>query len=153
MSVMAVLHSPMEDSHTKPRSHKGEIAEIELLSRQAVDCGFHLHKDIGPGLLESVYDLLLFEMLRERGILAERQVAVPIRYKGIVIDNAFRADIVIERRLVVELKSTEAMLPIHGKQLLTYLRLMELPLGLLMNFGQPSFKDGVKRIANNYYPS
>jgi GxxExxY protein len=127
------------------------VTDIEELARTAIDCGFHLHKNMGPGLLETVYEVLLVEALKERSLRAQRQVLVPIRYKGLVIDNAFKADLVIEDRLVIELKSTEQFAPVHGKQLLTYLRLMDLPLGLLMNFGMYSFKDRVKRIANDYY--
>jgi GxxExxY protein len=127
------------------------VTDIEELARIAIDCGFHLHKEMGPGLLETVYEVLLFEALKERGLPTRRQVIVPIRYKGVVIDNAFKADLVIDDWLVIELKSTEQIAPVHGKQLLTYLRLMDLPLGLLMNFGMYSFKDGVKRVANDYY--
>jgi GxxExxY protein len=110
-----------------------------------------LHRDIGPGLLESVYEVLLAEYLRDAGLSASRQVPVPISFKGIVIDNAFRADIIVENRLLIELKSVERLAPVHGKQVLTYLRLMDLPLGILINFGQELFKDGVRRIANNYF--
>ena len=124
---------------------------IESLAKIAVDCGYRLHRDIGPGLLESVYEVLLGEYLREAGLLFQRQVLIPIVFKGVVIDNAFRADIVVDGRLLLELKSTEHHAPVHAKQLLTYLRLMNLPLGLLMNFGAPSFKEGVRRLANNYY--
>jgi GxxExxY protein len=127
------------------------VTDIEELARIAVDCGFHLHKEIGPGLLETVYEKLLFEILKERGLSVVCQAMIPVVYKGIVIDNAFRADLIVENTLIIELKSTEQVAPVHGKQLLTYLRLMDLPLGLLMNFGMYSFKDGVKRVANNYY--
>jgi GxxExxY protein len=125
--------------------------EIEALARTSVDCGFHLHKELGPGLLESVYEVLLAESLKERGLFVARQVQVPIQYKGIVIDNAFKCDLLVEGKLVIELKSTEKHAPVHAKQLLTYLRLMHLPLGLLMNFGLATFKEGVMRLANDYY--
>jgi len=125
--------------------------ELEELARIAVDCGYQLHRDIGPGVLESVYEVLLAESLRERGLACERQVPVPIKYKGIVVDNAFRIDVLVERRLLIELKSTERCPPVHAKQVLTYLRLMDMPLGLLMNFGQATFKAGLQRIANDYY--
>jgi GxxExxY protein len=125
--------------------------EVEVLAKSVVDCGFKLHRDIGPGLLESVYEILLFESLKERGISATRQALIPVKYKGRVVDNAFRADLIIEGRLLIELKSIEAFAPVHGKQVLTYLRLMGLPLGLLMNFGAATFKEGVRRIANDYY--
>jgi GxxExxY protein len=124
--------------------------DIEELAKIAVDCGYHLHRELGPGLLESVYETLLAHNLRERGLLVECQVIVPIKYKGIIIDNAFRADIIIERKVVIELKSTEAHVPVHAKQLLTYLRLLDMRLGLLMNFGAATFKDGIKRLANRH---
>lgn len=125
--------------------------EIEELARIAVDCGFHLHRDLGPGLLESAYEVLLAESLRQAGLAVERQIALPLRYKGVVVDNAFKIDLLVNRTLVIELKSVERLAPVHGKQILTYLRLMNLPLGLLMNFGQGTFKDGLKRVANDYY--
>ena len=123
---------------------------IEALAKVAVDCGFQIHKEIGPGLLESAYELLLAESLVARGLFVERQVSIDLRANGIVIDNAFRADILIEKCLLLEIKSTEQHAPVHAKQVITYLRLMQLPLGLLMNFGAPTFKEGVRRIANNY---
>lgn len=124
---------------------------IEQLAKIAVDCGYRLHRDVGPGLLESVYEILLGEYLREAGVAFARQIPVPVTFKGVAIDNAFRADIIIEGSLLLELKSTEQHAPVHAKQVLTYLRLMNLPLGLLINFGAPSFKEGVRRIANNYF--
>jgi iron complex transport system substrate-binding protein len=125
--------------------------ELELAARNVIDCGFHLHRDLGPGLLESAYEALLAEALRQLGLSVARQVPVRMSYKGVVVDNAFKIDLLIESVLVVELKSIERLAPVHGKQVLTYLRLMNLPLGLLMNFGQATFKDGLRRIANNYY--
>jgi GxxExxY protein len=125
--------------------------DLEALARQAVDCGYRLHRDVGPGLLESVYEVLLAEYLKECGLGIARQVRVPITHKGKVLDEAFRADIVVEGRLLLELKSAERISGVHAKQVLTYLRLMNLPLGLLMNFGQGTFKDGLKRVANDYY--
>lgn len=125
--------------------------ELEALARTAVDCGYRLHRDVGPGLLESVYEVLLAEYLRDCGLMVARQVRVPITYKERVLDEAFRADIVVEGKLLIELKSAERISLVHPKQVLTYLRLMNLPLGLLMNFGQGTFKDGLKRVANGYY--
>jgi GxxExxY protein len=125
--------------------------DVEELARVAVDCGYHLHRDLGPGLLESAYEVLMAESLRQAGLTVERQISLPLKYRGVVVDNAFKIDLLVERRLVIELKSVERFAPVHGKQLLTYLRLMDLPLGLLMNFGQGTFKDGLKRIANDYY--
>lgn len=125
--------------------------DVEELARISLDCGYKLHREIGPGLLETVYEILLAEFLNERGLRVERQKIVPIMFRGRSLDEAFRVDLLVEDRLVIELKSTERHAPVHAKQVLTYLRLMELPLGLLMNFGSPSFKEGVKRLANDYY--
>ena len=124
---------------------------LEQIAAVAVDCGFKLHDDLGPGLLESVYEACLFESLAERGLFVERQKPIPIRYKGIELAEGFRADLLVERTLLIELKSTEAHAPVHAKQVITYLRLLGLPLGLLMNFGAPTFKQGIRRIANDYY--
>ena len=129
-------------------AHRDHLEEI---TRRVVDCGYHLHRDLGPGLLESAYEALMQEMLRQAGLQVERQLAVPLRYRSVVVDNAFKIDLLVENQLVVELKSVEKLSAVHGKQVLTYLRLMDLPLGLLMNFGQATFKDGLRRIANDYY--
>ncbi len=126
------------------------LEEIEDLARVAVDCGFQLHRDVGPGLLESVYQALMFASLHERGLGVASQVEVPIRFKGVVVDNAFKADLIVEGALLIELKSTEKMSLVHTKQVLTYLRLLEMPLGLLMNFGQPTYKEGIQRVVNNH---
>ena len=124
---------------------------IEALARIAVDCGYKLHEALGPGLLESVYEACMLASLTERGLIVERQLPVPIRFGNVILDEGFRVDLLVEGQLVIELKSTENFAPVHGKQVLTYLRLMDLPLGLLMNFGASTFRDGVRRIANNYY--
>lgn len=123
--------------------------ELERLARIAVDCGFKLHDALGPGLLESVYEACLFHSLAKRGLYVEKQVAVPIIFDGMVLQEAFRADLVVEERLLIELKSTEQHAPVHAKQVITYLRLMNLPLGLLMDFGAPTFKQGCRRLINN----
>jgi|TARA_R110000822_G_scaffold146096_1_gene285116 GxxExxY protein len=127
------------------------VKALEDIAKISVDCGFHLHRDIGPGLLESVYETLLFESLKEKGLSVERQKIIPITFKGRVLEEAFRADLVVENQILIELKSTERYAPVHAKQVITYLRLMDLPLGFLMNFGAATFKDGVKRLANQYY--
>ncbi len=125
---------------------------LERLATIAVDCGFKLHDALGPGLLESVYEACLARSLVDRGLVVERQKTIPIKYGGVVLDEAFRADLLVENHLLIEVKSTDGFAAVHGKQVLTYLRLMNLPLGLLMNFGSSSYRDGVRRIANNYYP-
>jgi GxxExxY protein len=122
--------------------------DIEVLASQAVDCGFQIHKRLGPGLLESVYEALLAVMLERRGLRVQRQKPVSITLDDIAIPDAFRADLVVEDTLIVEIKSVERNAPIHSKQLLTYLRLTEQPLGLLMNFGCETFRDGPKRVLN-----
>jgi GxxExxY protein len=125
-----------------------ETAEREALAKAAVGCGFRLHDDLGPGLLESAYEAFLAAMLRELGLNVEVQKPVPVFYRGIVIRDAFRADLLVERSLVIEVKSIESLGRVHAKQLLTYLRLLDQPLGLLMNFGADMFRNGVKRVIN-----
>jgi len=125
---------------------------LEDIARVAVDCGFSLHKGLGPGLLESVYEAVLEQSLARRGLVVERQRPVPISFDGIAVDEGFRADLLVEGRLLIELKSVERIAPVHMKQVLTYLRLMNLPLGLLMNFGAATFREGIKRVANSRGP-
>ena len=124
--------------------------ELEELTRICVDRGFRLHRDLGPGLLESVYETLMFEGLRREGLQVLRQQPVPVAHDGIVIENGFRFDLLVEDKLLIEIKSTERHAPVHAKQVLTYLRLMDLQLGLLMNFGLATFKEGTQRLVNNY---
>ena len=126
--------------------------ELEYLATVAIECGFRIHKELGPGLLETVYERVSARSIERRGLRMDRQKPVEIRIDGPVIRDAFRYDILVEDKLLIELKSTESNIPVHGKQVLTYLRLMHLPLGLLMNFGAPTFKQGLKRIVNNYHP-
>lgn len=124
--------------------------EIEKLASTVIDCGFHLHKNLGPGLLESVYEAILADQLTRHGLHVRRQAAIPIKYNGVELAEGFRADLLIDDILLIELKSVERLSPLHGKQVLTYLRLLELPLGLLINFGGETFKEGIKRIVNNH---
>ena len=122
--------------------------EIEQLATKTIDCGFRVHKELGPGLLESVYETVLELVMASAGLRVERQKPVPITFDDITIPDAFRADLIVEGRLIIEIKSLERLAPVHSKQLLTYLRLMEQPLGLLMNFGCETFREGVKRVVN-----
>ena len=124
--------------------------DIEELARLTVDCGFKIHRELGPGLLESVYEAVMAASLMRQGLTVERQKAIDIEYEGIVLREGFRADLLVDCRLIVELKSIERLAPVHGKQLLTYLRLAKQPLGLLMNFGGATFREGVKRVVNNH---
>lgn len=111
-----------------------------------------MHRELGPGLLESVYEMILAGKLAQRGIAVARQVPVAIEYDGLNFDAAFRIDLLIGERLLVEIKSVERLNGAHAKQLLTYLRLTKQPLGLLINFGGETLKEGLRRIANNYKP-
>jgi iron complex transport system substrate-binding protein len=122
----------------------------EEASAVVVDAAFHLHRDLGPGLLESVYEVVLARMLEKRGLKVERQKCVAFDFDGMHFNEGLRVDLMVEDCLVIELKSVETLAPVHPKQLLTYLRLLNLPLGLLINFGAPTFKAGVKRVVNNH---
>ena len=124
--------------------------DIERLATETVDCGYHIHVDLGPGLMESVYEAVLEHRLTKKGIRVERQKPIAIKTDGLVLPNAFRADLLLEDKLIIEIKSLEKLATIHNMQLLTYLRLMNLRLGLLINFGEETFKTGVKRIINNH---
>ena len=121
---------------------ENEIAKI------VVDAAFQIHKGMGPGLLESVYEIVLAHALKKRGLKVERQVPVAIVFEGINFDEGFRADIVVEDKVIVELKSVEKVMPVHKKQLLTYLRLADKRLGLLINFGSELMRDGISRVVN-----
>jgi GxxExxY protein len=120
---------------------------VEDIARIAVDCGFRIRKRLGSGLLESVYEAILEQNLVRRGLLVERQRPIPISFDGVAVDEGFRADLFVEGKLLIELKSVELVAPVHMKPVLTYLRLMNLPLGLLMNFGAATFREGVNRVA------
>lgn len=126
------------------------MIHVEELARIAVDAGLELHKEIGPGLLESVYEALLASSLAQRGIKVDRQKPIELRYAGLVFAEGFRADLMLDDKLIIEVKSVDRVVPVHGKQLLTYLRLLNLPLGLLMNFGGATFREGVKRVVNQH---
>ncbi len=122
--------------------------ETNDLSREVVDAAFTVHKKLGPGLLEGVYQTCLIHELKKRGLKIESEVAVPVRYDEIQIEAGLRLDILVESQIVIELKAVEALLPVHKSQTLTYLRLTGHRLGLLINFNVPLIKDGIKRIIN-----
>ena len=132
------------DPNLKPRKN------VEELTALVVDCAYRLHVEAGPGLLESVYEVVLAKMLEREGLDVRRQVPVPIALMGMKFDEGFRADILVEDALLLELKSVENLVPVHAKQVLTYLKLLNLPLGLLLNFGASTMKEGIRRIANNH---
>ncbi len=118
------------------------------IAREIVDAAYRVHTRLGPGLLETVYEVVLAHELKKRGLRVKRQAPVPISYDGMSFDEAFRADLVVEEKVIIELKSVENVLPVHKKQLLTYLRLTERKLGLLVNFGAALIKDGLFRVVN-----
>lgn len=119
------------------------------LAREIVDAAFQVHSTLGPGLLESVYEAILTRELTKRGLSVVRQQPVPIHYDGLNFDEGFRADLIVNDIVIVELKSLDQVAPIHKKQLLTYLRLTNKRLGLLINFGSALIKDGIFRVANS----
>ena len=132
-------------------TEKPPMQDVERLARIAVDCGLRVHKGLGPGLLESVYEAVLAASLLRAGLAVERQKLIAIEFDGMTLGEGFRADLVVGGQLLIEVKSVERLAPVHAKQLLTYLRLSGRPLGLLMNFGGETFREGVRRLANNYY--
>jgi len=113
-----------------------------------VDSAYQVHTTLGPGLLETVYEIALAHELTKRGLTVTRQQPIPVQYDSIQFDEGFRADIVVEDKVILELKSVEAVLRVHKKQLLTYLRLADKRLGLLINFGAEVIRDGISRIVN-----
>ena len=125
------------------------MKEEDVLAKRVLDEAFRLHTDLGPGLLESVYEQVLAARLHKAGLQIETQKSIPIMVDDLTIPDAFRADLLVEGKLIVELKSVEEMKSVFAKQLLTYLRLSGLKLGLLLNFGAPSLKNGIERVANN----
>jgi len=126
------------------------MRNIDEITGLIVDSEVKLHKRLGPGLLESVYEMILEKDLMAAGLSVERQKPISFDYEGIQFTDAFRIDLLVENLVIVELKSTEQYSPVHSKQVLTYLKLMNLPVGLLLNFGAPTMKDGMRRIVNGY---
>ena len=129
------------------------MKDIDEISGDVLDASLQLHRDLGPGLLESVYEVILAGMLSERGYRVDRQKPIDIDYRGLRFDAAFRIDLLVDERLIVEIKSVERLTAAHSKQLLTYLRLTQQPVGLLINFAGATLKEGVHRIVNNHCPS
>jgi GxxExxY protein len=123
-------------------------AEVERLAKIAVDSAFAVHNELGPGLLENAYETCLSRELELRGIKHQRQLLVPLEYKGIRVEIGYRADLVLEEKLLIEIKTVDALLPVHEAQVITYLRLKKFPLGLLINFNEVLIKNGIHRILN-----
>lgn len=129
------------------------LRDIEQISGDVVDVALRLHRELGPGLLESVYEVILASKLAAMGYRVARQLPIDIKFDDLRFDAAFRIDLLVDERLLVEIKSVERLTAAHGKQLLTYLRLTKQPVGLLINFGGATLKEGLRRVVNDYFPS
>lgn len=132
----------------EPQRHEGHKERANEISQRVIGAAIAVHRELGPGLLESAYEVCLKYELKEVGLAVESQVAQPVIYKGLDLECGYRLDLLVENLVVVELKAVEALLPIHAAQLLTYLRLRNLWLGLLINFNVPVLKQGIKRIVH-----
>ncbi len=119
------------------------------ISKIVVNTCYNIHVELGPGLLESVYEEILYYELIDQGFKVERQKAVPLIWKDLKMEIGFRSDLIVENKVIIELKSVEIIAPVHPKQLLTYLKITGLKLGLLINFNEKLIKDGITRIVNN----
>jgi GxxExxY protein len=128
--------------------NKPEPPNENEIARAVVDAAYQVHRQLGPGLLESVYEIALAFELRERGFRVERQVVVPVKYGSLLFEEGFRMDLLVNDLVIVEVKSIENVIPVHKKILLTYLRLANKRLGLLINFGAELIKDGISRVVN-----
>ena len=129
------------------------MRDIDLVSGDVVDVALRLHRELGPGLLESVYEIMLAARLAAMDYSVARQRSIDIEFEGVRIEGAFKIDLLVDERLVVEIKSVERLAPVHAKQLLTYLRLTGQPVGLLINFGGETLREGIRRLVNNHNPS
>ncbi|MDO9184571.1 MAG: GxxExxY protein [Bacteroidia bacterium] len=121
------------------------------ISYKVIGAAIELHKNLGPGLLESVYENALAYDLREAGLDVKQQIPMPLIYKEVNMDNGYRLDLLIENKVIIEIKSVESIAPVHFSQTLTYLKLSNTKLGLLINFNTDKLKDGIHRIVNNLY--
>ena len=125
--------------------------EIERIGKQIVHSAFEVHTELGPGLLESVYEICLYEELLSRNLLVERQVQIPVFYKGKPVHKDFFIDLLVENSIIIELKAVEMLVPVHELQLLTYMKLANIKLGYLINFNVSLIKQGIKRKINGYF--
>lgn len=132
----------------EPQRHGGHKERANEISQRIIGAAIAVHRELGPGLLESAYETCLKYELKQAGLAIESQVPQPVSYKGLALECGYRLDVLVEDLVIVELKAVEALLPIHDAQLLTYLRLRNLWLGLLINFNVPILKHGIKRLVN-----
>jgi iron complex transport system substrate-binding protein len=128
------------------------VRPIDTVSADVIDAAIRIHRELGPGLLESVYETVLAASLQRRGYRVDRQKPVDIEFDGMRFPAAFRVDLLVDERLIVEIKSVEQLNPVHAKQLITYLRLTKQPVGLILNFAGETMKEGIRRLVNNYRP-
>ncbi|NLD94579.1 MAG: GxxExxY protein [Fibrobacter sp.] len=126
--------------------------QIDDITGIIIDTSIKIHRDLGPGLLESVYEMVLAKKIEQRGLSVLRQYPIDLEYDGIKFSDGFRLDLLVENTVIVELKSVEKIAPVHPKQLLTYLRLLKLEVGLLINFNESLLRDGIYRVVNNHKP-
>lgn len=147
------MKSTKETSRGGAGDAENRATNIDEVTGAIVEKSLNIHKTLGPGLLESVYEAVLARQLEIAGLQVERQKPISFQFDGIQFDEGFRCDLLVEGRVVVELKSVEKTNPVHAKQLLTYLRLMNLEVGLLVNFGAETLKEGLQRVVNQYKPS
>jgi GxxExxY protein len=133
---------------TRRRGGWERMMELDEITGAIIDCSIKIHIELGPGLLESVYEAVLARSLERRGLRVERQQVIRFEYDGMVFEEGLRIDLLVEGRVIVELKSVEKLAPVHSKQLLTYLRLTNLQVGLLINFGEATLKERLHRIVN-----
>jgi GxxExxY protein len=130
--------------------HAAEAPREDRITGEIIGAAIEVHRELGPGLLESAYEQCLCHEMTLRGLRFQRQVELPVLYKGVQLDCGYRMDMVVEGLVVVELKTVDTLMPIHEAQMLTYLKLYRRHLGLLLNFNVPVLKDGIKRLVNNY---
>jgi iron complex transport system substrate-binding protein len=123
----------------------------ESITGDVVDACIQIHRDLGPGLLESVYEVLLSDELLRRGRTVQRQLELPLTYRGRHFEHGFRIDLLVDASVIVEIKVSDRIAPVHARQLLTYLRLMRLPIGLVANFGMPRMIDGITRVTTDRF--
>jgi len=127
-----------------------EKQEMEYYAKQIVNSAYRIHKELGPGLLESVYQYCMMEELKLNGVKAEQEVSIPLYYRNKKLEKEFRIDILVQSEIIIEIKAVENLLPVHAAQLISYMKLSDKQLGFLINFNVTTFKEGIRRYVNNY---
>ena len=127
-----------------------EKQEMEYYAKQIVNSAYRIHIELGPGLLESVYQYCMMEELKLNGVKAEQEVSIPLYYRNKKLEKEFRIDILVQSEIIIEIKAVENLLPVHAAQLISYMKLSDKQLGFLINFNVTTFKEGIRRYVNNY---